>query len=219
MQNPFANCTDKCDRNAIIIKLHHDGVSDIAISKHLAEAGLTLSRQSVHAVWRDRGLEPIPLISLRAREDAISMMKQGCTVAEIKAKTGLRKELIAEIRKEEGIVVDRTPRNKLVGTQIGNWHLLKKVRGGWLCKDVRNDVTRVVQTGNLFSGLSKGSIEGYQNRGGGDRTIHDPVHGCPKCSSPNIRKDGVRDGHQMFKCKACKHQFVGGTASHLDNIS
>lgn len=31
---------------------------------------------------------------------------------------------------------------------------------------------------------------------------------CPKCRSPDLRKNGKVDGGQRFVCRSCKYQFV-----------
>lgn len=219
MENPFlhlfARSQDcKRDRDAIIIKLHLDGISDIAISKLMAEAGLPLSRQSVHNVWRSQGLESVR-INPGMREKAVSMLSKGYASKEIAAQTGLSKSKIQQIRKEENLPVRFSKRSFAIGSWVGYWKILKKVKGGWLCEDTRNGIQRVLQTCNLFGDRTLGSKEQYAKRKH-DRTVHNPENGCPKCGAIEINKDGVRTGYQMFKCKHCKHQFVGGTASHLD---
>ncbi len=41
---------------------------------------------------------------------------------------------------------------------------------------------------------------------------------CPKCRSTNTKKNGTRNGVQLYKCLACKHQFRGGKLEHSSDL-
>ena len=41
---------------------------------------------------------------------------------------------------------------------------------------------------------------------------------CPKCGSSNTKKNGTRNGVQLYKCLACKHQFRCGNFEHSADL-
>ena len=41
---------------------------------------------------------------------------------------------------------------------------------------------------------------------------------CPKCGSSNTKKNGTRNGVQLYKCLACKYQFRSGKLEHSTDL-
>ena len=41
---------------------------------------------------------------------------------------------------------------------------------------------------------------------------------CPKCGSIKTKKNGQRNGVQLYKCTACNHQFRGGQKVSIDEL-
>ncbi len=37
---------------------------------------------------------------------------------------------------------------------------------------------------------------------------------CPQCGAAKIKKNGTRNGVQLYKCLVCQHQFRGGILEH-----
>ena len=41
---------------------------------------------------------------------------------------------------------------------------------------------------------------------------------CPKCGFVKTKKNGQRNGVQLYKCTACNHQFRGGQKVSIDEL-
>lgn len=41
---------------------------------------------------------------------------------------------------------------------------------------------------------------------------------CPQCGSSKTKKNGTRNGIQLYKCLECKHQFRSGNLAHSNVI-
>jgi len=153
-------------RNALICVLYETNSLAI-VQDYLAASGIELSRERIRVIVSDRVIQRGE-VRCRPRKDfdtaeILRLFDEGKTQAEIMATTGNTQYMVSKILREcDRSIHERNIANKCysVGDIIHNWEIIAyNDPRSWLCRDIRNNVERVVTTQNLRLGTSMGSTE------------------------------------------------------------